>query len=52
MNGTLMATELEGGCSGFSVEVRLGTVRYGCSGAEPDSPTGLWWGACTGQNWE
>lgn len=32
MNGTLMAAELEGACSGSLVEVGLGTA--GCSAAE------------------
>lgn len=50
MNGTLMAAELEGACSGSLVEVGLGTA--GCSAAETESCTDLCWGACTGQNWE
>lgn len=35
VNGTLMAAELEGGCSGFWMQ---------CRGLE--LCTGLWWGAC------
>lgn len=43
MNGTVMAAELGGGCSGFFVEVRLGAAA--CRAAELEPRTGLCWGS-------